>query len=320
MTTLVTGAGLIGAAFAREALQRGEKIIFVDLEPRAEFLRFKLGHDGFEVLRKDIRDLPALAEAMTAHAVETVVHTAGLIGARVQQSLSMAFDINLNGSRNVAEAARLAGVRRFVQISSFSIYDPRRAATKPVDEDFPRGGRRGYGCFKGAVEQILDAYAEAYGFELIVLRPAQVFGFGHFSAGSSGGMKMQALIEAGLDGGVARIPAAETMDNEYVYAADVGRAVNLAATIPMPREYVFNIGSGSITPYAELLETAKAVFPKLTAETLPGEPPKAKNQPLDLSRTRAFLGWQPQFSLRDALSDYADELRRARAQLKAFDR
>jgi NAD(P)-dependent dehydrogenase (short-subunit alcohol dehydrogenase family) len=32
MTTLVTGAGLIGAAFAREALRRGEKIVFVDLE------------------------------------------------------------------------------------------------------------------------------------------------------------------------------------------------------------------------------------------------------------------------------------------------
>jgi UDP-glucose 4-epimerase len=320
MTTLVTGAGLIGAAFAREALQRGEKIIFVDLEPRTEFLRFKLGDTGFEVLRKDIRDLPALVEVMAAHAVDTVVHTAGLIGGRVQQSPSLAFDINLNGSRNVAEAARLTRVRRFVQISTFSVYDPRRTPTKPVDEDFARGGRRAYGCFKGAVELILDAYAEAYGFELIMLRPANVFGFGHFAAGSSGGMKMQALIEAGLDGGVARIPAAETMDNEYVYVTDVGRAVDRAATIPMPREYVFNIGSGRVTPYAELVETAKALFPKLTVETLPGEQPKSKNQPLDLSRAREFLGWQPQFSLRDALSDFADELRKARTQLQAFDR
>jgi nucleoside-diphosphate-sugar epimerase len=320
MTTLVTGAGLIGAAFAREALQRGEKVVFVDLEPRTEFLRFKLGHNGFEVLRKDIRDLPALVEVMTSRAIKTVVHTAGLIGGRVQQSLSLAFDINLNGTRNVAEAARLAGVRRFVQISTFGVYDPRRMATKPIEEDFPRGGRRGYGCFKGAVEQILDAYAEAYGFELIMLRPANVFGFGHFSAGSSGGMKMQALIEAGLDGGVARIPAAETMDNEYVYAADVGRAVDRAATIAMPRDYIFNIGSGRITPYAELLDTAKALFPKMIVETLPGEPPKSKNQPLDLSRTQESLGWEPRFSLHDALTDYADELRRARAQLTAFDR
>lgn len=215
---------------------------------------------------------------------------------------------------------RLTGVRRFVQISTFGVYDPRRTATKPVDEDFPRGGRRGYGCFKGAVEQILDAYAEAYGFELIMLRPANVFGFGHFWAGSSGGMKMQALIEAGLSGEIARIPAAETMNNEYVYATDVGRAVDRAATIPMPREYIFNIGSGRVTPYAELLETVKAIFPKLRVETLPGEPPKSKSEPLDLSRARELLDWRPQFSLRDALSDYADELRRARTQQTAFDR
>jgi nucleoside-diphosphate-sugar epimerase len=320
MTTLVTGAGLIGAAFAREALRRGEKIVFVDLEPRAEFLRFKLGDRGFEILRKDIRDLPALVEAMTAHKIETVIHTAGLIGGRVQQSLSLAFDINLNGSRNVAEAVRLTGVRRFVQISTFGVYDPRITAVKPVAEDFPRGGRRGYGCFKGAIEQILDAYAEAFGFELIMLRPANVFGFGHFWAGSSGGMKMQALIEAGITGEVARIPAAETMDNEYVYTADVGRAVDRAATVPMPRNYIFNIGSGRVTPYAELLETAKLVFPKLRVEMLPGEPPKSKSQPLDISRARESLDWQPQFSLREALSDYADEMRKASAQLTAFDR
>ena len=39
MTTLVTGAGLIGTAFAQNALARGETVVFVDPEPRADFLR-----------------------------------------------------------------------------------------------------------------------------------------------------------------------------------------------------------------------------------------------------------------------------------------
>jgi NAD(P)-dependent dehydrogenase (short-subunit alcohol dehydrogenase family) len=43
MTTLVTGAGLIGTAFAQSALARGEQVVFVDPEPRADFLRMKLG-------------------------------------------------------------------------------------------------------------------------------------------------------------------------------------------------------------------------------------------------------------------------------------
>src|SRR5262249_56431555 len=107
MTTVVTGAGLIGTAFAQNALARGETVVFVDPEPRADFLRMKLGEKGYSAVRKDVRDLPGLVETIKASGAETVVHTAGLIGNRVQQSLSTAFDINLGGTRNVAEAVRL---------------------------------------------------------------------------------------------------------------------------------------------------------------------------------------------------------------------
>src|SRR5437879_5983602 len=101
MTTLVTGAGLIGTAFARHAFARGEAIVFLDPEPRNDFLRMKLGDHGYALARGDVRDLPALIETIRAHRVETIVHTAGLIGGRVQQALGLAFDINLGGTRNL---------------------------------------------------------------------------------------------------------------------------------------------------------------------------------------------------------------------------
>src|SRR5215208_3710396 len=232
MTTLVTGAGLVGTSFAQHALARGEKIVFVDHEPRADFLRLKLGDRGYILARKDVRDLPALLETVKEHGVDTVVHTAGLIGGRVQESLSLAFDINLGGTRNVAEAVRLTGVRRLVHISTFGVYDRRRKTSGPVTEGFARGGGRGYGNYKVAKELILEAYANLHGFELIVLRPANVFGFGHFWSGSGGGKKMQDLLEAGLDGRTARIEQSQTMANEYIYAKDMGRAIDLAATVP----------------------------------------------------------------------------------------
>jgi nucleoside-diphosphate-sugar epimerase len=202
MTTVVTGAGLIGTAFAQNAIARGEKVVFVDPEPRADFLKLKLGDKGYALARYDVRDLPNLIATIKEHGADTVVHTAGLIGNRVQQSLSAGFDINLGGTRNVAEAVRLTGVRRLVHISTFGVYDRRREeGNAPVAEDFTRGGSRAYGAFKAAKELILEAYAAAYKFEVIMLRPANVFGLGHFAAGSSGGMKMQRLVEAALDGG-----------------------------------------------------------------------------------------------------------------------
>jgi nucleoside-diphosphate-sugar epimerase len=320
MATLVTGAGLIGTSFARAALKRGEKVVFLDPEPRGDFLRFKLGTEGYDVARKDVRDLPALIETIDAHGVETVVHTAGLIGGRVQQSLSLAFDINLGGTRNVAEAVRLTGVRRLVHISTFGVYDLRRPVNGKIGEDFPQGGTRGYGNYKSAKELILEAYAQAHGFELVILRPANVFGLGHFWSGSSGGQKMQALIEAGLDNRPTRIPSSETMANEYIYATDMGRAVDLAATVAMPDEHVFNIGNGVVTPFSEVVETAKAIFPSVAFEVLAGPAPQSKAAPLDIARAKRSLGWQPSFTLRAAFEDYAAEMRAARAAMRAFDR
>jgi UDP-glucose 4-epimerase len=316
MTTVVTGAGLIGTAFAQNALARGEAVVFVDPEPRTDFLRLKLGDKGYTLVRKDVRDLPGLIETIKANGAATVVHTAGLIGNRVQQSLSAAFDINLGGTRNVAEAVRLTGVRRLVHISTFGVYDRRREANVAIAEDFPRGGARGYGNYKGAKELILDAYAAAFGFELIMLRPANVFGLGHFWSGSSGGQKMHNLLGAGLDGKRARIASSETMANEYIYAKDIGRAVDLAATVALPKQTVFNIGNGTVTPFEEVLAAVKALCPGLSYEVEPGEPPHSKLVPLDISAAKRDLGWEPRFTIATAFADYLAELKAARAQAR----
>jgi UDP-glucose 4-epimerase len=227
--------------------------------------------------------------------------------------MGAAFDINLGGTRNVAEAARLAGVRRLVHISTFGVYDLRAPLSARIGEEFPKGPVRAYGAFKTAKELILEAYAAEFGFELIILRPANVFGFGHFWSGSSGGMKMQALLEAGLSGATARIASAETMANEYVYAKDLGSAVDLAASRPMPTEHVFNISNGYITPFEEVLKAVRGLYPKLEVTIEPGDPPKSKSVPLDISRAKQHLGWEPGFSISEAFRDFAAELTAARA-------
>lgn len=322
MTVLVTGAGLIGASFAQWAVKRGEPVVFLDPEPRADFLRAKLGAAaGYTLVRADVRDLPAVIAAIRDHKVETVVHTAGLIGSRVDAMLYTALTINLMGTINVAEAVRLTGVRRLVHTSTFGVYDSRRAQREPISESFPRGPGRGYGNSKVAKELILEAYQRKYEFELVMLRPANVFGLGHFWSGSGGGEKMQALMEAGVTGKTARIAQAETMANEYIYAKDMGRAVDLATTAKAPNGMVFNIGNGVVTPFDDLMTTVRRVFPTLQIEIEPGEPPKSKSQPLDISAAKRELGWAPQYTLEAALQDYAIELKAfgpdARTRLRA---
>ncbi len=308
-TTLVTGVGLVGTSFAQWALKRKEKVVFYDFMPRTEYLHRKLGKVDVEVVQKDVRDLPALTEAMQRFRPETVVHTAGLIGPRVVESLHNGLQINVMGTINVLEAARLTGVKRFVLISTFGAYDRRRFTDQAINEDMPRGPGSGYGNSKATKELMAEAYQGLYGFELLVLRLANAYGLGHFWGGSGGGEKVQVLLEAGIRGEVARIPQAQTMDFEYVYAKDMGRAVDLATTVSMPEKTIFNIGVGEVTTFDGLVAAAERQFPKLEVEIIPGKAPEtAVSVPLDISRAREYLGWEPKYSMDTAFEDYIKDL------------
>ena len=179
----------------------------------------------------------------------------------------------------------------------------------PPKEDFPRGEGRGYGNFKVAKELILEAYQRRYGFELIMLRLGLVFGLGHFWAGSSGGEKMQDLLEAAAQGTIARVRAVDMAANEYVYAKDVGRAIDLAATVPMPEETIFNIGSGELVQFDTVIETVRKLVPSLKVEIEQGKPGESHAYAMDIARAKQHLHWEPQYSLESGIEDYLSELK-----------
>lgn len=308
MPTLVTGAGLLGTAFAEIACARGEEIVFFDSEPRADYLKMRLGKSGYHFVRGDVRVLPDLIGAIKAHRVDTIVHTAGLIGSRVQREIGNAFDVNIIGTRNVAEAVRLTGAKRLVHLSSYSAYDWRRQLGSPIPETSPTVPGRAYGSYKAAKEAILEAYAGEYKFELMMLRPAYVFGHGHFWGGSSGGAKMQELMLAGITGRRARLAAADVQAAEFIYDKDVGSAIDRAATVTAPKEYIFNVGTGVVKSFDELVETLRQVFPDLKIDVEYGDRPVSRTDALDISRAKGLLGWSPRFSLLDAIKDYRDAL------------
>ncbi len=309
MTTLITGSGLVGTSFAQFAVQRDVPLVFYDARPHGDFLRTKLRGADIELLQGDILDLPALLDAVTRYHVDTVVHTAGLVGAKVAEAPYTGVRINVMGTINVLEAVRLAGVRRLVHISSLSVYDQRRECPLPLREDFPRGNGRLYDNTKVAKELMVETYQRRYGFEVIVLRLAKLYGLGHFQGGSAGGRLIQTLMQCGLRGEVARVPRPLTTDFEYIYAKDVGRAVDLAAAVPLPEETCFNVGSGEVLTFHELTRAIKGVLPGLAVEMIPGPPPGSPvKQPMDCSRAGDVLGWEPQYTMEAAFRDYVADL------------
>ena len=309
MTTLITGAGLVGTSYALAAAGRGERSVFLDPIPREDYLADRLGDIDYAVVREDVRSLPGVLSAIAEHGADTVIHTAGLIGGRVDKPLHTGFDLLIGGVMTVAEAVRIAGVKRLVHLSTFGAYDWRRDTPGAIDETFPTGAGSAYSNGKAAQELLLEVYQASYGFELAVLRPGNVFGVGHFWGGSGGGEKVQALLASGIKGETARIPEAQTMAFEYIYSKDMGRALDLAATADLPDRAVYNIAYGRSIKFDELVETARRFFPDLDVEIIPGTPPVSRDRSLDVSRAERELGWAPEYTLEQGFGDYIEDLR-----------
>ena len=88
----------------------------------------------------------------------------------------------------------------------------------------------------------------------------------------------------------------------------------LAATVPMPPDNVFNIGNGYVSTFEDLLAAVKALCPGVRFDVEPGEPPGPAPAPLDISRAKRQLGWEPRFTIAQAFADDLAELEAARRQ------
>src|SRR6266567_2503814 len=112
---LITGGtGFLGVHLARKLLKDKYHVTLFDLAPLdATDLMGKV-----TVITGDIRDRATVARAMKGQ--ELVVHAAAALPIVVKKEII--FDVNINGTRNVAEAAQKAGVKRLVFISSTATY------------------------------------------------------------------------------------------------------------------------------------------------------------------------------------------------------
>jgi UDP-glucose 4-epimerase len=311
MRVLITGAGLVGCHAAAELVGRGDEVTLFDLTPREDYVRRVVPGD-VRLVRCDTRELPAVLEAVQGTRAECVVHTAGLIGGNAQAVPYRGFQTNIGGTINVAEAVRLAGVRRLVHASTQGVNDLSQPQTAPLTEDFPVGGDAVYAASKVACEQVLKAYAAAYKFELAMLRFAGVYGYGHYTGGSGIGQGMHALLEAAMAGRSAPIGPGIPASNEMVYAKDVGLGVALAVHAERLGHHTYNIGSGVLATPDDIVQALQRVIPGAKADRSgPTRPDRhVRQQPFDLARARADLGYAPRYDLEAGIRDFLGELQR----------
>src|SRR5262245_40435573 len=255
MNILVTGAGLIGSHAARHMVDGGNKVALFDLSPNREYIMKVVGTDKVDVVAANMLDLPALLSALEKFHIDTIVHTAGLIGCRVQENSYTGATNNILGTINVLEAARLRKLRRVVYVSTFGVYDRGKIADAAIRETHPIGGHNLYTVTKLCSEHLVHSYTEQYSLDTIIIRPAGVFGRGHYVGGSTVGKTLRDLALNMIKGEPITIEAKTFGPNEYVYGKDVGMALNLACQAQNPKQRIYNAGTGVVHGAEELAQT-----------------------------------------------------------------
>src|SRR5262245_20511299 len=110
MTTLITGGtGLIGSALAGKPLARGERVVLFAAAPaESRLAALRAYGDHAQVVRGDVQALGELLDAARRHRVTAIVHLAFLLGGAANQAPERATRINILGTVNALEAARLS--------------------------------------------------------------------------------------------------------------------------------------------------------------------------------------------------------------------
>ncbi|MFN3545030.1 MAG: UDP-glucose 4-epimerase GalE [Thiobacillus sp.] len=171
---LTGGAGYIGSHTTVEALQAGHEVVVFDnlsnSSPRALERVAQIAGRAVDFVEGDIRDRAALKALFAGHAIDAVLHFAGLkaVGESVEKPL-LYYDNNICGSIALFEEMAAAGVKSVVFSSSATVYgDP---ASVPITEDFPLSATNPYGASKLFIETMLRDVAHADdGWKVALLR------------------------------------------------------------------------------------------------------------------------------------------------------
>ncbi len=308
MRALVTGgSGFIGSNLVDALVGRGDDVVVIDdlSTGRLENLDRAI-EDGVELVELDIRDATAVAEVLARTRSEVVFHLAAQIDVRVSAA-DPARDarINVEGTINVLDAARRAGVGRVVNTSTGgAIYGEGRIL--PAPEDHPVAPEAPYGQSKFCAEGYCELFTRLHGLSTVSLRYGNVYGPRQDPLGEAGVIAI--FCGKLLEGGQPTVFGDGLQTRDYVYVGDVVRANLLAAGAEVSGPV--NIGTGVETSVLDLVEAlAGQGEDGFEAQIAPERPGEVRHIALDTSRAQAELGWQPEVELGDGLGRTLESLR-----------
>jgi NAD dependent epimerase/dehydratase len=246
----------------------------------------------------DIRD-PHYCQGLVAGA-DTVFHLAALIPIPYSYAAPDSYvETNVGGTLNLCQAARAAGVRRFIHTSTSEVYGTARYV--PMDEDHPLTPQSPYSASKIGADAMALSFFYAFKLPVVVARPFNVYG------PRQSARAVTPTIISQLVAGAREVELGDLeATRDFTFVEDTCRGLLALASLDGGEGEVFNIGSDQEISVGDLLKTIAELMgvtarPASREERLRPAASEVRRLRCNSQKLAAATGFRPQVSLQEGL-------------------
>ncbi|WP_028935680.1 NAD-dependent epimerase/dehydratase family protein [Pseudonocardia spinosispora] len=309
---LVTGGlGSIGSHTARALLDLGESVVLT-AHRSTRLPEHLAGDDQVVVEHLDTTDEAAFLDIGKRHDITGIVHLAAAPYDLADPVRYLRADTL--GLLNALQAATAWGVRRFAVASSIAAY--LGVEESPLREDVPLPviAAHRIPVFKKTAELFSALAGDSAGFDTVSLRIGTVWG--PLGVPDNPFTPLPRLLNAAVRGEAPdlsppRPPAYAEDASDLCYVKDCGRAIALLMLADRLGHRIYNVSSGRLVRYSEVVSAINAAVPG-AAITLPEgrDPDRPTDTHLDITRLREDTGFAPRYDVERSVTDYVGWLTR----------
>jgi UDP-glucose 4-epimerase len=301
MRILITGgAGFIGSYLCEKYTKEEHTVLCLDnfLSGNLLNVRHLLDYRNFKLIKGDVRDFDLLERIIRD--VDVVFHLAAQIHVdRSYVEPRLTYEINVMGTQNILEVARIFDVKKVIYTSTSEVYGS--AQYVPIDEKHPLDAPHPYGASKIAADRMCNAYIQTYGMNISIPRFFNIFGPRQRDIGYGGVISI--FTRRVLNNIPPIIYGDGQQTRDYTYIEDAIRAFDLVLNHESKLKPI-NIGSGKEVSIIDLANKIidlcgkKGKIKPVHVEPRIGE---VKQLIANANKAKEILGWEPKYDLKEGL-------------------
>lgn len=315
MALLVTGAmGHVGYGVARAAAARGLDVV-AQYHSRYDERAAAASGPAVKWRRCDLADPRDVAALASGDRIDGCVHCAALPNELLTQpAAGRAFDINVAAVQRLLELARDGGWRRFVLVSTGSVFQRWTDRAKSIRETEPASPVNVYATTKHCAELLTAMYRNVYRVSAAVARISWVYGPPLVPRGFDGPRgPIPYFLRRALRGETVVEPSGGDFAASFTHVDDCAEGLLALYRVDALEHPLYHLGSGRNYTTFEVADAVRAAVPGCVLEVGPGSDPWTASTvirgPLDCERVRAELGFAPRLTLEAGIAQFAGWMR-----------